>query len=216
MTTTRGTLLLLAGYPGTGKSVLAAAVGRRMPGVVTVALDDAKLARYERYGFADATEKAEHERLALDDWLRALDATMATGVPVLSDYPFSHKQRPQLVELCARHGYDPCTVRLIAEFDTLFERQRARDLDASRHPSFVMDAYRSGDDVHDRLSAPGILTREEFRRRYDERGYGSFELGPTLEIDTTDFRTVATEAIVDWIVAQTQRDAATSGHEGRP
>ncbi|SDH99574.1 AAA family ATPase [Agrococcus jejuensis] len=215
MTTTRGTLLLLAGYPGTGKSVLGAAVERRVPGIVTVALDDAKLARYERYGFADAAEKAEHERRALDDWLAALDATMATGVPVLSDYPFSDKQRPQLVDLCARHGYDPCTVRLVAEFDVLFDRQRARDLDPSRHPSFVLDTYSAGDDVLDRASAPGILTRQEFRRRYDERGYGTFELGPTLEVDTTDFATVDTEAIVDWIVARMRRDATTTAREGR-
>lgn len=216
MTTTRGTLVLLAGYPGTGKSVLGAAVERRMPGIVAVALDDAKLARYERHGFVDAAEKAHHERIALEDWLATLDATMSTGVPVVSDYPFSDKQRPQLVDLCARHAYDPCTVRLVAEFDVLFERQRARDLDASRHPSFVLDAYQPGDDAPDRASAPGILTRAEFRRRYDERGYGAFALGPTLEVDTTDFRTVDTEAIVDWIVARTRAGATGSTtSEGR-
>ena len=198
--TTPPTLLLLAGYPGTGKSVLGAAVQRRVEAIVTVSLDDVKLARYERYGFANAAEKSEHERLALDDWLGTLDATMATGVPVLSDYPFSDKQRPQLVELCAHHGYAPCTVRLVAEFDVLFDRQRARDLDESRHPAFVLDAYQAGDAVDDRASAPGILSRAEFRRRYDERGYGSFTLGPTLEVDTTDFRDVDVDAIADWIV----------------
>ena len=100
---------------------------------------------------------------------------------------------------------------MVADLEILYERQRNRDLDESRHLGHIVNSYRKGDSCRDRSRAPGLLSREEFIHRCTTRGYEKFSLGPVLELDTSDFSTVDFAAVLRWIGEQ-----YASPHGGRP
>lgn len=203
-------LLLVAGYPATGKSTFCDLIRQRHPEFETVSIDAIKEAAFDRHGFDGVNEKGRLEDDALEEFFATLDDAMATGVPVISEHPFSDKQRGRLAELGRRHSYRPVTVRFVAELPVLFERQLRRDLDPARHPGHILTTYRSGDHPVDRRTASGLLTWDEFASRCRTRGYGDFRLGPLLEVDTTDFRAVDFDEVVSWVESQLTRSPTTA------
>lgn len=196
MTAADRVLLLVAGYPGTGKSRVCSLLQDRLGPYMVLSLDAVKEELYDAEGFVDAAAKAHVDRAALELFLARVRSAMVHGRPVLAEYPFSQKQRPALAAACADYGYRPLTVRLVADFEVLFERQRARDLDTSRHTGHLVDAYRPGDILGDRREAPQLLTLEVFLDRYLHRGYGEFALGDVIEVDTTNFARVDDDALI--------------------
>lgn len=200
MTSTDRILLLVAGFPGTGKSRLCTLVQECLGPFTALSLDDEKEELYDLHGFADPVAREHLDRAALETFLAQVRTTMADGrQPILAEYPFSEKQRPQLEAACADYGFRPVTVRLVADFEVLFERQRRRDLDPSRHVGHLVDAYRSGDTLDDRRDAPRLLSREVFLDRCLHRGYGTFALGESVEIDTTDFAQLGDDDVISRI-----------------
>lgn len=198
-------LLLIAGYPGTGKSRIASLVQEHLGPFRAVSIDDLKEQLYDQEGFADADAKAHLDRAALELFFARVHAAMADGVRVLAEYPFSDKQKDVLAAACRRYGYRPVTVRLVADFEVLFERQRHRDLDPTRHLGHLVDAYEHGDTLADRRAAPQLLSVEVFLGRYLRRGYGEFALGDLVEIDTTDFAQVDDADVLARISAAVRR-----------
>lgn len=196
---TRPTLILVAGLPGTGKSRLSRLIISRFAGCREVSIDPLKERLWDTEGFDGPEQKEALNARALETYFKQIAAAMDSDALVLSDYPFSVRQGPALAALCRTHGFTPVTVRLVADLDVLYERQRNRDLDASRHPGHILTRYRPGDPTPDRNDADGLLTRREFRRRCTTRGYDTFVLGDLLEVDTTDFGAVDHEAILDWL-----------------
>ena len=197
-----GALILVAGPPGTGKSHLCRRIQERFAGCVNISIDPIKEALWDAHGFDGPQDKRRLDRLALARYFEAVEAAMADGALIVSDYPFSGKQERRLRALCEEHGCTPITIRLLADPAVLYERQRRRDLDPSRHPGHLLDRYRPGRALPDRGGASGLLTREEFMRRCTTRGYGAFSLGRLLEVDTTDFDAVDHAAVLDWIAAR--------------
>lgn len=198
-TSTDQILLLVAGYPGTGKSRLCALAQDRLGPFTPLSIDAAKEELYDLHGFADPVARAHLDRAALEIFLAQVRTTMAGGRSIIAEYPFSDKQRAQLEAACRDHRYRPVTVRLVADFEILYARQRRRDLDPDRHVGHLVDAYRPGDTLDDRREAPQLLPREVFLDRYLHRGYGSFALGPVVEIDTTDFDQIDDDTVISLI-----------------
>ncbi|AYD89043.1 kinase [Actinomyces lilanjuaniae] len=205
-----GTLILVAGPPGTGKSWMARLVLRHLEDHVLapgercqqVSLDQVKEGLWDRLGFSGPQEKALLDREALKEYERALGAAMGHSRVVVSDYPFSTRQHDLLSRLCCQHGFTPLTVRLVADTDVLYERQRHRDLETSRHPGHLLTSYRPGQVLFDRTEADALVSREELARRCAERGYSSFTLGQTLEVDVSDLDAVSYPAVLAWVEEQ--------------
>lgn len=196
---TRRTLILVAGLPGTGKSHLGERIRSRFAGCREVSLDAIKEELWDAEGFEGPKEKEALNARALKLFRERIDRAMRDATVVLSDYPFSAKQGPALAALCRARGFTPVTVRLVADLDVLYTRQRNRDLDASRHPGHVLTRYRPGETVPVRTEADGLLTRQEFHRRCTTRGYDAFVLGELLEVDTTDLDAVDHDGILTWL-----------------
>ncbi|GAA1487951.1 AAA family ATPase [Brachybacterium sacelli] len=199
-------LLLVAGFPGTGKSRLCTLVQERLGPFLALTLDDRKEELYDLHGFADAAARDHLDRAALEIFFAQVRTAMDDGRPLVAEYPFSEKQRAQLDAACRDYGYRPVTVRLVADFEVLYARQRRRDLDPSRHVGHLVDAYRPGDTLDDRLGAPQLLTRETFLDRYLHRGYGTFALGQVAEIDTTDFDQIDDDAVIARVTSLLERE----------
>ena len=106
--------------------------------------DEIKEEFWDAYGFRNEQEKEELIQKAGWNIISRMEWKLARGISLLSDYPFSHKQHDQLQEVCEHHHVQIITIRMIADLDVLFERQKKRDLDASRHLGHILKTYHKG------------------------------------------------------------------------
>ena len=183
------TLILLAGYPGTGKSYLAELLMKQFTGFEILSPDEIKEEFWDAYGFRNEQEKEELIQKSWVEYYHRMEWKFTRGISLLSDYPFSHKQHDQLQEVCDKHHVQIVTIRMIADLDVLFERQKKRDLDASRHLGHILKEYHKGIQLTSHEEADNLLDYDEFIQRCTCRGYGTFALGTTLQLDVTDFAT---------------------------
>lgn len=182
-------LILLAGYPGTGKSYLAKLLMKQFPGFEILSPDEIKEEFWDAYGFRDEQEKEELIQKSWAEYYHRMEWKLARGISLLSDYPFSHKQHDQLQEVCEKYHVQIITIRMIADLEVLFERQKKRDLDTSRHLGHIVKEYHKGRQLTNHEEADNLLDYDEFMQRCTCRGYGTFALGTTLQLDVTDFAT---------------------------
>jgi predicted kinase len=197
--TVKKILILLAGYPATGKSTFCKKLRKRHPELVLISPDDVKEEVWDEFGYDNAEEKAALEPRIWEIYYQRIAEQMKAGVPIVTDYPFSGKQRPSLVKLLDTYGYQPVTVRFVGDLDEIYKRSLARDLSQSRHLGHLMDHYHKGDYLEDRTKADALVTRELLEERCVTKGYGTFELGPTIEVDATDIASVDHEGLIDEI-----------------
>ena len=183
------TLILLAGYPGTGKSYLAELLMKQFTGFEILSPDEIKEEFWDAYGFRNEQEKEELIQKSWVEYYHRMEWKFTRGISLLSDYPFSHKQHDQLQEVCDKHHVQIITIRMIADLDVLFERQKKRDLDASRHLGHIVKKYHKGICLKCHEEADNLLDYDEFIQRCTCRGYGTFALGTTLQLDVTDSAT---------------------------
>lgn len=184
------TLILLAGYPGTGKSYLANMLMERFKELRLISPDDIKEEYWDTYGFRNLEEKEKLITLSWQEYYKRMERAFAEGELLISDYPFSGKQKDRLADITGRYGYQVITIRLVGDIGVLFERQKMRDLDDSRHLGHIVCCYQKSDKPLAHEEADNLLSYEEFYKRCTERGYGEFSLGKTIEVDVTDFKTV--------------------------
>ena len=184
------TLILLAGFPGTGKTYLSNIIKNELGAFFMLSQDDLKEYFCDMYGYHNLEEKQEVERIAWAKYYEIMEQQMQEGSNIMSDYPFSQKQKPHIQQLARKYGYKVVTIRLVADLDVLFERQKQRDLDPTRHLSHIVTSYKKGDCLENRSKADNLLTYEEFIKRCTTRGYDTFELGKLYEVDVTDFTKV--------------------------
>lgn len=122
---------------------------------------------------------------------------MSGEYSVISDYPFSEKQKGRLESLSLTYGYQVLTIRLTGNIDVLYERSRNRDLEPSRHLAHLVTRYQEGDVLEDRTKADALVTYEIFKDRCLNKGYDKFQLGSLIELDVTDYEKVDYEAVLD-------------------
>lgn len=182
------TLILLAGYPATGKSDLAARIIARHVGsnFANVSIDEVKEEFWDTYGFNNSQEKDEVNARALEEYFVRMDKTMATDAQIMSDYPFSAKQHDRLAELAEKNGYRVLTIRLVGDPAVIIARSQRRDLGQGRHLGHVVTSYHKGDVLKDRSKGSDLVDLTTLIERCESRGYGAFELGHTIEVDATD------------------------------
>lgn len=119
---------------------------------------------------------------------------------IIADYPLSEKQRPELERLCAAHSYRPVTVRMTADLDVLYERQRRRDLDDEIWGIFPIDTTW---EIH-ASTGPRLPVCSRVRNSCGaaQLVVDTFALGPVKEVDTSDFSAVDYPAVIAWIADQ--------------
>ena len=201
-------LILLAGSPGTGKTYLLQLLKQRLPDMYTITIDEIKEYYADSVGFDDLAQRDEQERTKVYPFFyRALELYMEAGKKVVvSEYPFSDKQKGRLRDLADTYAYEVITIRLTADFEVLWERRYQRDREPERHLSYIMDHYHYGDSLEDRSLGTNHITKEEFRRIINERKYAEFALGTLYEFDVTDYQQVDYGPLLDQLVYQIQHD----------
>jgi len=178
-------IILVAGYPGTGKSYLCGKLRLLYPEFRMLSPDEIKEKLWDCFGFESLDEKKVLEQRAWDIYYQEMDERMQAEEYILSDYPFSDKQKNRISDIAERNGYIIITIRLIGDIDILYLRSEARDLNPTRHLGHLMSHYKKGDMLEDRTKADLFVTKEIFRERCMTRGYEIFQLGALIEVDVT-------------------------------
>lgn len=196
--------ILLAGSPGTGKTYLMNKLRERFPDMYALTLDEIKEYYADSIGFDNLEERAKQERIKVYPfYYKALELYMEAGKQVVvSEYPFSDKQKDRLRELAETYEYEVITIRLIADFEVLWERRYKRDREHERHLSYIMDHYHYGDVLEDRTLATNHITKEAFKKIITDRKYDEFVLGTLYEFDVTDYDQVDYVPLLDRLVQQ--------------
>lgn len=193
-------LILIAGPPATGKSYLVDLIEEVYTKLYKVTPDEFKEDIYDSQGFNSLKEKEQIEKIVWESYYSALNAYMAIGKKViLSEYPFSDKQRDKLNNLCLQFDYRPITIRLIAEFSILWNRRYLRDREKDRHLGHIMSHYHYGDKLDERDLADNHITEKEFYDIINKRNYNHFQLGELFEYDVNDFSRVDYSPILNYL-----------------
>ena len=191
-------LILLAGPPATGKSYLSRLICQALPETYTVSPDELKENLADNIGYNTLEEKVELEKVVWDYYYQALELYMKIGKQfILTEYPFSYKQKPILEKLSTKYKYDIITIRLVCDFETLWNRRIQRDLSEDRHLSYILSHYHYGDTLEDRTAADQLITKEEFAEIIQARNYNHFEMGKLYEVDVTDYSKVDYVPIIE-------------------
>lgn len=195
----RKCMILLAGYPATGKSSMCRLILEKYPQFRTVNQDELKEQKWDEYGFYNLEEKTRVENMAWEEYYAIIEDKMSRGESVISDYPFSDKQKGRLSALSEKYGYEVITLRSTGDIDLLYEVSRKRDLAQSRHLGHLVSCYHKGDVMEDRTQADSLVTYEIFRDRCLHKGYDKFQLGHLIEVDASDFSKINYAKILEEI-----------------
>ena len=199
-------LILLAGSPATGNSYLISQLMEKLSPTVLITPDDIKETLADNVGFDNLSQKAELEVDVWQFYYQLLDSYMRMGKRyVLSEYPFSDKQKMKLKILAATYQYEVITIRLDADFETLWQRRQKRDVQLDRHLSHIMSHYHFGDKLDDRSKADNHITRDAFLDIVTKRAYNQFQLGKLFELDVTDFSKVDYPTFINGLVEYLQK-----------
>ena len=139
------TIVLLAGYPATGKSYLCNKILEKLPDFLIVSQDDMKEKLFDQYGFDNMEEKVAIENQSWEQYYEVMEEDLKNGDSIISDYPFSVKQKDKIKNLAEKYEYQVVTFRLIGDLEVLFKRSQKRDLDPKRHLSHLVSRYHKGD-----------------------------------------------------------------------
>jgi predicted kinase len=184
-------LILLAGSPATGKSYLVNQIKQVLPDIFSITPDEIKEILADSVGFNNLAEKKELEKEVWKFYYQVLGLYMGIGKRfILSEYPFSDKQKQHLVELTTTYDYQVITIRLVSDFEKLWARRKLRDVQSDRHLSHISTHYHFGDQLENRALADDLITKEAFKKIIEERQYNHFSLGTLYEYDVSDFSKV--------------------------
>lgn len=166
-----GTMILVSGMCGTGKSTLARWLGERL--ALPVVNYDRLLRRVKEL----SPEAAKGGELAYQLFLFELEEHM--GCSFIADYIFSTKQEDWLRELTEKHGCRTVNVHLDCEPATAYARytRRNREDPAPTRPEVSFELF------------------QEATRQNREFLWG----GALIPVDTEDFERVSYEAVLEKI-----------------
>lgn len=191
-------LILLAGCPCTGKTYLITKLQQQFKDSLVITPDEAKVLYAESIGFNSKAEKVALEHRVWHFYYGILALYMDAGKKIIiSEYPFSDKQKKQLSQFAQQYHYQVITIRLVADFDVLWQRRYQRDRSSERHLSHIMQHYHYGDKLADRNLADDLVTKEQFYQICHTRKYDQFALGHLIEVDVTDYAKVDYTGLLD-------------------
>lgn len=185
-------VILLAGYPATGKTYMSNIIKECIPSAMYIAQDEFKELLYDKIGFNDLTEKNQLIDEARNLFYNTVDQSLQQNQVLILDYPFSAKQFSFLEELKMKYDADFLTIRLVGDLDVLYDRRVERDLVPTRNKGHILDCYH-GYETYSRANYP--LTREAYKTSCINGKYNQFQYGQLIEVDVTDYEQINYEHI---------------------
>ncbi len=180
-------VILLAGYPATGKTYMSNIIREEHPIAMYLSQDEVKEMMYDMVGFSNLIEKNELIEFAREVFYDIVKMSLLRNEILLLDYPFSDKQMDFLKSLSNENDVEFMTVRLIADLDVLYERRVKRDLASTRNKGHILEKYH-GYESYTQSTYP--LSRSEYKQNCIKGKYAQFEFGKLIEIDVTVYEQI--------------------------
>lgn len=186
-------IIVLTGMPATGKSTVCRALTREF-GFPIVEKDAIKEQLFDTLGFSCYAEKRALDHAANAVVIHMVERILEAGGSAIVDNNFDTESGRKFSALLERYAPRCACVFLRGDLDVLHERYTKRDNSHQRHLGHVLQEHyppREGDSLY------YTMTKDEFYEKFMKRGMDSFTCpGGRIEVDTTDFSRVDTEAIV--------------------
>jgi predicted kinase len=186
-------IIVLTGMPATGKSTVCRALTREF-GFPIVEKDAIKEQLFDTLGFSCYAEKRALDHAANAVVIHMVERILEAGGSAIVDNNFDTESGRKFSALLERYAPKCACVFLRGDLDVLHERYTKRDNSHARHLGHVLQEHyppREGDSLY------YTMTKDEFYEKFMKRGMDSFTCpGGRIEVDTTDFSRVDTEAIV--------------------
>ena len=187
-------LLIVTGYPGSGKSYTTAVILRAFPQFRPLSYDDIKEEWFDREGFDNEEEKRAVREHSLQAFYEQLDGRMKQGEDLLIEYPFCRKHVPALKKLIDSNRYTPVTIVLDGDPEVLWQRFTKRNQMNDRHPGHLCSVYHK-DGLQ--VRAP-LLSLEAYTLDCAEKDY-YINLGATMTLDMTDLGKVNYDGLLAFL-----------------
>jgi Zeta toxin. len=194
------TIILLGGYPGAGKTKFVKEIMKTDPELILVNQDEIEERFFEDQGFDNQEEKDILIERSRQIYYGQLEGVLMSGRSIITDYPFSYKQKPVFEYLKKKYNCAYITVRLVGDMKTLYQRRIKRDLCHDRCLAHMMTHYHAGDKMEDRRNADFLLTYKQFEEKCKTSGYAEFYMGDLIPVDVTDFSTVDYDGITARVI----------------
>ena len=133
--------VFIAGMPATGKSTLAAQMGKSL-GLPVLEKDEIKECLFDTVGFTCYVEKRRLDVAATEILLSLLVCLRKADVSVIVVNNFSREAGQRLNEFLRRDGVEAVTVFLTGDPQVLYERYYDRDRRGLRHAGHVARGIR--------------------------------------------------------------------------
>ncbi len=180
-------VILLAGYPATGKTYMSNVIKTDIPHSIYISQDEIKEILYDKIGFSNLSEKQEVIEYAREIFYDIVERSISQNEIVILDYPFSYKQQSFLTKLESKFEIEFLTIRLTGDLDTLYDRRIERDLAPTRNKAHILDSYH-GYESYERDSYP--LSRNEYKQNCIKGKYDQFAYGQLVTVDVTVYEKI--------------------------
>ncbi len=177
-------IILLAGFPATGKTYMSNIIKAQYPHAMYISQDAFKELLYDTVGFNNIEEKNDVITMSRTMFYSAIEKSLAHNQMLLLDYPFSYKQIEFLDNLKEQFKVEIMTVRLIGDLDVLYQRRVIRDLKPERNKGHILDCY-NGYESYNADNYP--LSKEQYKANCLKGNYHHFAYGPVVELDVSDY-----------------------------
>lgn len=175
--------VLVAGFPATGKSTLAAALSKELS-IPLFSKDSIKEKLYDTVGFHSRAEKVALGVGSMEILYYCAGQVLGTGQSVILENNFEDSSKPGLLALLERYPCQPVTLRLTGDLPTIYQRFLKRDTSPQRHRGHVVNTCYPEPPGPPPPYTP--LPFEQFVEGFHARGMDAFQVaGPCLTIDTT-------------------------------
>lgn len=186
-------VILLAGYPATGKTYMSNIIKQQHPTAIYLAQDEVKEMLYDMIGFNNLVEKDELVEFGRTIFYNIVEKSVEQNEIVILDYPFSYKQLDFLNTLKRTHNCEFFTIRLTGDLDILYDRRIERDLVPTRNKGHILSNYH-GYETYTRDTYP--LSRKEYKQNCINGKYNQFEFCSTLAVDVSDYDAINYDMIL--------------------
>lgn len=185
--------ILVAGFPATGKSTLAAALSKEL-GVPLFSKDSMKELLFDTVGFRSRAEKVALGEGSLEILYYCAGQLLALGQSVILENNFETVSKPGLLALLDKYRCPVVTVMLTGDLPTIYQRFLQRDASPARHRGHVVNTCYPEPPGSPPPYVP--VGFEQFVEGFRSRGMADFDIGgPRVTVDVTDFSTVDAHAI---------------------
>lgn len=177
--------ILLSGLPASGKSTVAKHLSE-MFGFPILSKDRLKEILFDNIGFDCYESKRKLDRAGTYTMYYIAEMLMSNKVPFILDNNFEKNTGREIEDLLEKYGYSAVTVMLKGDTDIFIERFNRRNQSSERHRGHAVSTRYPEGDVKEKTA---VATRESFKG-YEERGMGSFCIGRSITLDTTDLESI--------------------------